>query len=155
MNTSGTRIFAGVSGFGARSGSRAAGSCRGDAATSAMTPQRRADLAASFQGAAVDVLVGKSRQAVDQLGYDRLCVGGGVAANSLLRRRLVAMAEETGIELVVAPIEYCTDNAAMAALGWELLERGCIAELDLDVTPGLVRKRAQASGGLPSPGNAD
>ena len=107
-----------------------------------MTPQRRADLAASFQAAAVDVLVGKSRQALKQFGYDRLCVGGGVAANSLLRERLATMADEAGIELVVAPMEYCTDNAAMAALGWELLERGRVADLDLDVTPGLVRQRS-------------
>jgi N6-L-threonylcarbamoyladenine synthase len=106
-----------------------------------MTPQRRADLAASFQAAAVDVLVGKCRHAIEQLGQDRLLVGGGVAANSLLRQQLQAMADECGVELIIAPKEYCTDNAAMAALGWELLERGMTADLGLDVTPGLVRMR--------------
>jgi N6-L-threonylcarbamoyladenine synthase len=106
-----------------------------------MTPQRRADLAASFQAAAVDVLVGKCRQAVEQLGHERLLVGGGVAANALLRNELQLMADACGIELVIAPKEYCTDNAAMAALGWELLERGMTVDLDLDVTPGLVRMR--------------
>lgn len=106
-----------------------------------MTLQRRADLAASFQAAAVEVLVGKCRQALQRYEHSRLCVGGGVAANSLLRRQLETMSEEDNIELVVAPMEYCTDNAAMAALGWELLERDQTADLDLDVTPGLVRKR--------------
>jgi N6-L-threonylcarbamoyladenine synthase len=106
-----------------------------------MTPQRRADLAASFQAAVVDVLVGKCRQAIEQLGHPRLLVGGGVAANTLLRQQLQSMADENGIELIIAPKEYCTDNAAMAALGWELLERGLTADLDLDVTPGLVRMR--------------
>ncbi len=106
-----------------------------------LTTQRVADIAASFQAAAIEVLVGKCRQAVDLLGHDRLCVGGGVAANELLRAELQRMAEKTGVELLIAPPEYCTDNAAMAGLGWELLERGLTSPLDLDVTPGLVRMR--------------
>lgn len=106
-----------------------------------LTSQRVADVAASFQAAAVEVLVGKCEQAIKQLGHTHLCVGGGVAANQLLRSELEQMAERIGIELFIAPPEYCTDNAAMAGLGWELLERGQIASLDLDVTPGLVRKR--------------
>jgi N6-L-threonylcarbamoyladenine synthase len=44
--------------------------------------------------------------------------------------------------LHIAERAYCTDNAAMGALGWELLERGMTSPLDLDVKPGLVRKRA-------------
>ncbi len=106
-----------------------------------LTPQRIADIAASFQAAVTDVLIGKCRQAIEQLGHPRLCVGGGVAANRQLRSGLAQMADETGVELLIAPPEYCTDNAAMAGLGWELLERGRTAPLDLDVTPGLVRKR--------------
>ncbi|MCA9025867.1 MAG: tRNA (adenosine(37)-N6)-threonylcarbamoyltransferase complex transferase subunit TsaD [Planctomycetaceae bacterium] len=106
-----------------------------------LTTQRVADLAASFQAAAVEVLVEKCRQAVLLLGHDRLCVGGGVAANHLLRDELQTMAEQTGVELLIAPPEFCTDNAAMAGLGWELLERGLTSPLDLDVTPGLVRMR--------------
>ncbi|MEZ6144943.1 MAG: tRNA (adenosine(37)-N6)-threonylcarbamoyltransferase complex transferase subunit TsaD [Planctomycetaceae bacterium] len=106
-----------------------------------LTTQRVADLAASFQLAAVEVLVEKCRQAVLLLGHDRLCVGGGVAANHLLRDELQTMAEQTGVELLIAPPEFCTDNAAMAGLGWELLERGLTSPLDLDVNPGLVRKR--------------
>ncbi len=110
-----------------------------------MTGQRRADLAASFQAAVIDVLVAKCRQALIRLGYARLCVGGGVAANATFRDRLEQMARETGTDLVIAPREYCTDNAAMGAVAWELLERGQTAPLDLDVVPGLVRGPAPRS----------
>jgi N6-L-threonylcarbamoyladenine synthase len=106
-----------------------------------MTDQRRADVAASFQEAVVDVLVGKARQTLQKYAVQTLCVGGGVAANSRLRVRLEEMAEEIQVELIVAPMEFCTDNAGMAAIAWELLRAGRVAELDLDVTPGLVRKR--------------
>lgn len=106
-----------------------------------LTPQRIADLAASFQAAVVDVLVGKCRQALDATGRDRLLVGGGVAANSCFRQRLEQLAEQRHVDLVIAPREFCTDNAAMGGLGWELWERGLFAPLDTDVTPGLVRKR--------------
>jgi N6-L-threonylcarbamoyladenine synthase len=97
------------------------------------------DLAAAFQEAAVEVLVSKCRQAVRQLGYSRLCVGGGVAANQLLRNELQKMAKRERIELLVAPMNLCTDNAAMAAIAWDLLKAGKTANLDADVLPGLVR----------------
>jgi N6-L-threonylcarbamoyladenine synthase len=98
-----------------------------------------ADLAASFQAAAVEVLVEKCRMAVHQQNYHRLCVGGGVAANQHFRTELEKMAARQNIELQVAPLELCTDNAAMAAIAWELLSAGRIASLDADVLPGLVR----------------
>ena len=101
--------------------------------------QRIADLAASFQETVVDVLVGKCRQAIERYNYSTLCVGGGVAANRLLRERLAEMTEQAGIHLSVAPPDLCTDNAAMAAIAWHHLDQGRIADLDLDVTPGLVR----------------
>lgn len=104
-----------------------------------LTPQRRADIAASFQEAAVEVLVEKCHQAVQRLGYPSLCIGGGVAANGRFRQRLQEMAASSGLDLFVSPREFCTDNAAMAAVGWELLEAGRTAALDLDVTPGLIR----------------
>jgi N6-L-threonylcarbamoyladenine synthase len=106
-----------------------------------LTPKRVADLAASFQIAIVDVVTGKCRQALAQTGRGRLCVGGGVAANRLLRERLEEMTASLGVELHIAPMSYCTDNAAMSALGWEHFERGRFAPLDLDVAPGVVRKR--------------
>jgi N6-L-threonylcarbamoyladenine synthase len=106
-----------------------------------LTSQRIADLAASFQAAVVDVLVGKCDQALKQTGQSRLLVGGGVAANSSFRQKLQQLADRRKIEVVIAPNEYCTDNAAMGAIGWELWERGLFTPLDADVTPGLVRKR--------------
>lgn len=106
-----------------------------------LTAQRVADIAASFQAAVVDVLVGKCRQALRQRGHDTLCVGGGVAANSLLRHKLERMTRQEGVRFFVAPMSLCTDNAAMAAIAWESLRCGHVAALDLDVTPGLVRHR--------------
>jgi N6-L-threonylcarbamoyladenine synthase len=93
----------------------------------------------------VDVLVGKCKQALQQRGRETLCVGGGVAANSLLRHKLEQMTRREGIRLFVAPMSLCTDNAAMAAIAWESLRRGHVASLDLDVTPGLVRHRKSTS----------
>ncbi|WP_010582027.1 tRNA (adenosine(37)-N6)-threonylcarbamoyltransferase complex transferase subunit TsaD [Schlesneria paludicola] len=106
-----------------------------------LTPQRVADLAASFQAAAVEVLVGKCEQALRKTGRSTLLVGGGVAANGVFRQSLAEMAHRRNVQLIIAEREHCTDNAAMGALGWELWERGMTSPLDLDVTPGLVRKR--------------
>ncbi len=103
--------------------------------------QRVSDLAASFQAAVVDVLVAKCRQALRARGRRTLCVGGGVAANAALRSALGAMAEREQIDLVIAPLALCTDNAAMSAVAWEMLATGQTAALDVDVTAGLVRKR--------------
>lgn len=99
------------------------------------------DLAASFQQAVVDVLIFKCKQALKKMQYDRLCVGGGVAANSVFREQLQDMCSRRGIALHVAPPELCTDNAAMAAIAWEHLEHGQIADLNADVLPGLVRTK--------------
>lgn len=102
-------------------------------------PDKVADLAASFQQAVVDVLVFKCRTALKKLTYKRLCIGGGVAANRLLRTQVAQMCQRHGIELLIAAPELCTDNAAMAAIAWEYLEQGRTAQLDADVMPGLVR----------------
>ncbi len=104
-------------------------------------PQRKADLAASFQAAVVDVLVAKAQQALRQRDRKTLCVGGGVAANRALRDALAAMATREQVELIIAPLSLCTDNAAMSAVAWEMLATGATADLDVDVTAGLVRKR--------------
>jgi N6-L-threonylcarbamoyladenine synthase len=99
-----------------------------------------ADVAASFQEAVIDVLVEKARRAVRQMGVGTLCVGGGVAAHRRLRSRLVAMADEERVRLVIAPVEYCTDNAAMAAVAVEKWKRGEFSPLDLDAGGGLERR---------------
>ncbi len=104
-----------------------------------LAAQLVADLAASFQSAVVDVLVGKSRQALERTGAELLCVGGGVAANGLLRERLARMTDELGVELHIAPRELCTDNAVLGAIAWERLRAGDVDDLSLDAIPGLVR----------------
>lgn len=108
---------------------------------SALSQQEVADVAASFQEAVVDVLTAKCSQALDRLGYQTLCVGGGVAANARLREKLSELAAERNIELIIPPLALCTDNAAMSAVAWELLSQGITAPLDIGVRPGLVRKK--------------
>ncbi len=75
--------------------------------------QDLADLCASFQEAVVDVLVMKALAACDQQGVPRLVVSGGVACNHRLRQVARARCEEEEVELFVAPLSLCTDNAAM------------------------------------------
>jgi N6-L-threonylcarbamoyladenine synthase len=104
-----------------------------------VTEQEIADIAASFQEAAVDCLVGKSVQALKQTGLTTLCVGGGVAANRRFREKLETAAKEKGFRLFIAPPELCTDNAVMGAIAIERFEAGLFEPLDLDVSPGLVR----------------
>ena len=98
-----------------------------------------ANLAASFQEAVVDCLVGKSTMAVERSGLKTLCVGGGVAANGRLRERLEAESRTHGIRLVIPPLRLCTDNAVMGAIAVERLKAGLTEQLDLDAYPGLVR----------------
>jgi N6-L-threonylcarbamoyladenine synthase len=93
------------------------------------------DLAASFQAAVVDVLVAKCRHALALTGLRRLAVGGGVTANSTLRQALAAMCSQDGDELVIPPLDLCTDNAAMAALAIEKWRAGDFAPADLDAMP--------------------
>ncbi|MEZ6139734.1 MAG: tRNA (adenosine(37)-N6)-threonylcarbamoyltransferase complex transferase subunit TsaD [Zavarzinella sp.] len=103
-----------------------------------MTTQRRADVAASFQQAVVDVLVAKSRQALHLTGYPRLAVGGGVIANQTLRTALKVMTSDENCELFIPPMSLCTDNAAMAALAVEKYHVGDFAPLDLDAKPNFL-----------------
>lgn len=72
-----------------------------------------ADLAASFQAAVVDVLVEKLQRAADETGIDTVVAGGGVAANSALRQRLVDLGAAGGLRVVIPRVALCTDNAAM------------------------------------------
>jgi N6-L-threonylcarbamoyladenine synthase len=97
------------------------------------------DLAASFQEAVVDVLVGKVGQALDLTGHARVGIGGGVAVNGRFRSRLEEMADRRGVELFLPPVSLCTDNAAMAGIALAKLAAGQVVGLDAEVTPGLVR----------------
>ncbi len=97
-------------------------------------PEAQADLAASFQEAVVDSLVGRAWLALEQTGIERLVVCGGVAANGHLRRVLENRAAAAGTGLFLPPLHLCGDNAAMvAALGYHLLQAGKRLDLDADV----------------------
>src|SRR5205823_4633814 len=81
----------------------------------AESERRRSDLAASYQAAVVDSLIGRVRQALEREPLGRLAIGGGVAANSELRERVGDLAAELGLDVWIPPRELCTDNAAMIA----------------------------------------
>jgi N6-L-threonylcarbamoyladenine synthase len=124
-----------------------AGPGRADLAGAKLDPRQVADIAASFQEAVVDTLVGKSEQALARSGLSTLCVGGGVAANGRLRERLEASAHDRGYRLHIPPMSLCTDNAVMGAIAIEHLRAGQFEDLDLDVFPGLVREGKRGAAG--------
>jgi N6-L-threonylcarbamoyladenine synthase len=81
-----------------------------------------ADIAASFQQAAVDCVIDRTRRAIAAAGpVGALVVAGGVAANKAVRAALEALAGEHGLRFVAPPLALCTDNAAMIA--WAGIER--------------------------------
>ncbi|MBI5920607.1 MAG: tRNA (adenosine(37)-N6)-threonylcarbamoyltransferase complex transferase subunit TsaD [Betaproteobacteria bacterium] len=80
-----------------------------------LSESMRADLAAEFQEAVSDVLVGKSLAALRQCGLHRLVVAGGVGANRRLRERLDQEATKLGVRVFYPDLEFCTDNGAMIA----------------------------------------
>ncbi len=97
-----------------------------------------ADVAASFQQAVVDMLIDKSRRAAVETGATTFCIGGGVAANSLLRERVLDLCEETGMRAVLPSREMCTDNAAMvAAAAWWRFRSDGPTPLDVGAQPNL------------------
>lgn len=97
----------------------------------------QADLAASFQTAVLDILLGKTKKALERYPVEMLVVAGGVAANQGLRQRLAA--EITEIPVVIPPLRLCGDNAGMIAYAsvseWN---KNHLAGMDLNAKPSLA-----------------
>jgi N6-L-threonylcarbamoyladenine synthase len=136
-------VVAGPGKLGARSGEQGPGSLeRGDPVAPRaplLAPGSIADIAASFQEAVVDCLVGKAELALEKAGYNTLCVGGGVAANGRFRSQLEESARRHGYTLYVPPLALCTDNAVMGAIAIERFRAGKFEDLTLDIHPGPER----------------
>ncbi len=96
----------------------------------------RADVAASFQAAAVEVLVSRAMAAAREFGQDKLVLAGGVAANGALRAALQEACDKAGVALYAPPLILCTDNAAMiGAAGYYRYLKGDLAGWDLNAVP--------------------
>lgn len=95
------------------------------------------NLAASFQAAVLDILMAKTKKAIEKFPVKTLVVAGGVAANQGLRERLVS--EFKDIDVIIPPLRLCGDNAGMIALASVIeYEKGNFASLDLNAKPSLA-----------------
>lgn len=100
---------------------------------SALTPQQKADVAASFQRTAAEMLIEKLRRAARRYETRSILIGGGVSANTEIRRAVLELGRELRLPVFIPPMRYCTDNGAMiAGMGWEMLRAGAVAGLDLE-----------------------
>ena len=98
-----------------------------------MSEKEKADVAAGFQAAVIDVLVAKTLLAVQQHQAHTVLLGGGVAANTALRNVLQKQCYRRNLKLLIAPKPYCTDNAAMVgALAYHKFRAGLFADLALE-----------------------
>ena len=98
----------------------------------------RADVAASFQEAVVDVLSSHGVEAAKELGYKKLAIAGGVASNGAFRAKMIERCKEAGIEFYHPSPIFCTDNAAMIGVcGYYDYINGVRSGLDLNAVPGL------------------
>ena len=95
------------------------------------------DLCASFQAAVLDILLAKTKKALERYPVKTLVVAGGVAANQGLRERLAE--EITDVDVVIPPLRLCGDNAGMIALAAAIeCDQKHFAELDLNAKPSLA-----------------
>lgn len=98
--------------------------------------ERKADIAASVQHAILEILMEKLESAVEQTGVQRVAIAGGVSANRGLRARLQQKSEDSGWQVFIPPMSYCTDNAAMIAMAGSLLfEAGFSGDLGDEPVP--------------------
>jgi len=111
-----------------------------------LSERQKADIAASFQEAAVDVLIGKTRRAAQEHPVRSLLLSGGVSANRLLRERLTALGSKLQLPVYVPDLAYTGDNAAMIAVaGWFVHANGGAipwetAAMDANLRLGHTRK---------------
>lgn len=105
-----------------------------------ITDDVRADIAASFQAAVVDVLAAKSLAALKQTGMKSLVVSGGVGANQSLREKLTREAARIGAKVFFPPLKFCTDNGAMIAFA---------ASLRIQANPDLIFQSPRGFGVRP------
>lgn len=90
------------------------------------------DICASVSHAITEVLVKKMRKAIEHTGADTVTIAGGVSANSMLRSKARALAEDLGCKLHIPKLAYCTDNAAMIAVtGYMMAERELFSDMNL------------------------
>lgn len=92
------------------------------------------DICASISEAITDVLVEKLKKAAEKTGVHHILIAGGVSTNSMLRQKVMSYAKESGLNLMIPSIQYCTDNAAMIAVTGALKMRENIID-DLTLKP--------------------
>ena len=98
----------------------------------------KADVAASFQQAVMEVIINKTMAALEKTGYDTLALAGGVACNSFLRENLGKACGKAGVKVYMPSPILCTDNGAMtASAAYQKARLGLKSDLYLDVYPGL------------------
>ena len=101
-------------------------------------PADTSDVAASFQAAVVDVLVGNSMKAVDRYGAEKFAIAGGVASNTALRDAMESALRDRGVAFYRPSPILCTDNGAMiASAGYYEYKKGNLAGLGLNAVPNL------------------
>ena len=108
---------------------------KGEDKVDSMSEQEIADIAASFQAAVIDVLLKKTQRAAERIGAKTVLLGGGVAANNALRTALQKMCDSGAgaKKLLIAPKQYCTDNAVMvASLAYHKFKAKLFADLTLE-----------------------
>lgn len=98
----------------------------------------KADIAASFQEAVVEVVVNKTIKAAKEIGTNQIALAGGVASNSRLRKLMKEEAEKEGLEVCYPSPIYCTDNAAMIGVaGYYSYKKGIRHDMSLNATSNL------------------
>lgn len=106
---------------------------KGENRVASMSGSEIADIAASFQLAVIDVLVGKTLRAAEKIKAKSVLMGGGVACNGALREAMARMCGKENLTLMIAPKKYCTDNAVMvASLAYYKYRAGQFADMTLE-----------------------